>query len=104
MTHGAKWNTIALNFENRSDLSLRNRWHQIERRIAKTGETMPLKVTSPEPEHKIEPEIVPFSAPAEPAAPVEELARPISPFNLTDIFDVHFDTFNESFDPWSLFY
>jgi hypothetical protein len=73
--HGSKWNTIAQVFTNRSDLSLRNRWQMLERQMAKTGET------TPKPSENIIPTPVPVEA-------IAKVVRPVSPFGLTNPFDL----------------
>jgi hypothetical protein len=93
MKYGVKWNKIAQSFVDRSDLSLRNRWQQIERRIAKANEMIPAEVGSPVLSGQTALDVSPVSQPSDTAA------RPVSPYNLTDIFDFCID----GSDPWSNF-
>jgi hypothetical protein len=88
--HGAKWNTIAQAFINRSDLALRNRWQVLERRMTKTGKTAPV--------------VQPIEQPAPDVAPIEEPARPASPFTFTGLFDFEVGINDDPFDSWSMFY
>jgi hypothetical protein len=103
MEHGAKWNTISRSFVNRSDISLRNRWQQLERRMMKTGATTPVEVEdSPQPIQT--PDVVPKEPEVTVAAPAQPVVRSLSPFGLADLFDARFDPFSDPFDTWSTFY
>jgi hypothetical protein len=98
--HGPKWNTIAKSFTNRSDMSLRNRWHQLDRRMKRTGTLQDDSESG-----------TPFCA----ATPdVSDIAPPldISPVAIThdstlgtfDVFDPDLHIFEDQFDVWNCFY
>jgi hypothetical protein len=93
--HGAKWNTIAQFFINRSDLSLRNRWQRLERQKVKSAVTTP---TTP----------LLIETPSEPAPDVAIVANlpepPLNPFGFNDMYDLHFGmTESDPFNAWSMF-
>jgi hypothetical protein len=99
--YGSRWHTMAQFFSNRSPLSLRNRWHKMERRADKgkqlSGPTSPVFVPTPQslpppPPHAAEPEQEPEPRPAD------------NPLALYDLFntDTHFLDENP-FDLWGAF-
>jgi hypothetical protein len=116
--HGPKWNTIAKAFRNRSDMSLRNRWHKLDRRM-KRSETF---TDSPRPTDPLGPTIpMELAAPTAPSCalppPVEDTATRTTPADLApvpaanetmfgafDVFDHELSIFDDPFNGWNCYY
>jgi hypothetical protein len=94
--HGPKWNTIAQLFVNRSDMSLRNRWQVLERRMERNGKTA---LVQSENEAS-----APIEQPTTDVTVIEEPARPVSPLTFTELFDFEMGNNDDLFDSWNFFY
>jgi hypothetical protein len=92
--HGTKWNTIARSFCNRSDISLRNRWHQLERRLRRGESTTDDYPPTPAFQGPIPSTEEPTLAPVD----VEVAPRPWTPF---EVFDTHYGVFDDPFEAWN---
>jgi hypothetical protein len=100
MKHGAKWNTIARAFINRSDLALRNRWQVLERRQTNAGKTALLQSEN----QALGVMAAPMEQPTPDVFQIEQPGRPVSPFTFTNLFDFGPESMDDPFNSWSFFY
>jgi hypothetical protein len=99
--HGPKWNTIARAFANRSDMSLRNPWNQLDRRMKRTG-TLQDDAESGTPLCAETPRVSKVAPPLD-ISPVAITAHD-SICGQFDVFDPELHIFEDQFDAWNCFY